>query len=101
MIGRWFKVAKKKSSPKKKSKVPVEIFGILYIVLTILGLLRSGFVGKMVSNFSIFLFGAYYNWGLVFFLIVGSYVLLFREKPKLLNKKLIGFYLFSIAILSM
>lgn len=94
-------MAKKKSSPKKKSKVPVEIFGILYIVLTILGLLRSGFVGKMVSNFSIFLFGAYYNWGLVFFLIVGSYVLLFREKPKLLNKKLIGFYLFSIAILSM
>ena len=94
-------MAKKKSSPKKKSKVPVEIFGILYIVLTILGLLRSGFVGKMVSNFGIFLFGAYYNWGLVFFLIVGSYVLLFREKPKLLNKKLIGFYLFSVAILSM
>ena len=94
-------MAKKKSSPKKKSKVPVEIFGILYIVLTILGLLRSGFVGKMVSNFGIFLFGAYYNWGLVFFLIVGSYVLLFRQKPKLLNKKLIGFYLFSIAILSM
>ena len=94
-------MAKKKSSSKKRSKVPVEIFGILYIVLTILGLLRSGFVGKMVSNFSIFLFGAYYNWGLVFFLILGGYVLLFRQKPKLLNKKLVGFYLFSIAILSM
>ena len=94
-------MAKKKSSSKKKSKVPVEIFGILYMVLTILGLLRSGFVGKMVSNFSIFLFGAYYNWGLVFFLILGGYVLLFRQKPKLLNKKLVGFYLFSIAILSM
>ena len=94
-------MAKKKSSSKKKSKVPVEIFGILYIVLTILGLLRSGFVGKMVSNFSIFLFGAYYNWGLVFFLILGGYVLLFRQKPKLLNKKLVGFYLFSMAILSM
>ena len=96
-------MAKKKtsSSSKKKGKIPVEIFGILYIVLTILGLLRSGFVGKMVSNFSIFLFGAYYNWGLVFFLIVGGYVLLFRQKPKLLNKKLIGFYLFAIAILSM
>ena len=96
-------MAKKKtsSSSKKKGKIPVEIFGILYIVLTILGLLRSGFVGEMVSNFSIFLFGAYYNWGLVFFLIVGGYVLLFREKPKLLNKKLIGFYLLAIAILSM
>lgn len=96
-------MAKKKtsSSSKKKGKVPVEIFGILYIVLTILGLLRSGFVGRMVSNFGIFLFGAYYNWGLVFFLIVGGYVLLFREKPKLFTKKLIGFYLFSIAILSM
>ena len=96
-------MAKKKSSSssKKKGKMPVEILGILYIVLTILGLLRSGFVGRMVSNFGIFLFGAYYNWGLVFFLIVGGYALLFREKPKLFTKKLIGFYLFSIAILSM
>ncbi len=96
-------MAKKKtsSSSKKKSKVPVEIFGILYIVLTILGLLRSGFVGRMVSNFGIFLFGAFYNWGLVFFLIVGGYVLLFRQKPKMFTKKLVGFYLFATAILSM
>ncbi len=96
-------MAKKKtsSSSKKKGKMPVEIFGILYIVLTVLGLLRSGFVGRMVSNFGIFLFGAYYNWGLVFFLIVGGYVLILRQKPKLFTKKLIGFYLLSIAILSM
>lgn len=92
---------KKSSSSKKKGKIPVEIFGILYIVLTILGLLRSGFVGRMVSNFGIFLFGTYYNWGIVFFLIVGGYVLIFREKPHLFKKKLIGFYLASIAILSM
>ena len=96
-------MAKKKtsSSSKKKTKIPVEIAGILYIVLTVLGLLRSGFVGRMVSNFGIFLFGAFYNWGLVFFLIVGGYVLLFRKKPKMFTKKLIGFYLFSIAILSL
>lgn len=96
-------MAKKKtsSSSKKKGKIPVEIIGIIYIVLTILGLLRSGFVGKMVSNFGIFLFGSFYNWGLVFFLIVGGYILLFRAKPKLFSKKLIGFYLFAIAILSM
>ncbi len=96
-------MAKKKtsSSSKKKGKIPVEIIGIIYIVLTILGLLRSGFIGKMVSNFGIFLFGSFYNWGLVFFLIVGGYILLFRAKPKLFSKKLIGFYLFAIAILSM
>ena len=96
-------MAKKKtsSSSKKKGKIPVEIIGIIYIVLTILGLLRSGFIVKMVSNFGIFLFGSFYNWGLVFFLIVGGYILLFREKPKLFSKKLIGFYLFAIAILSM
>ena len=96
-------MAKKKtsSSSKKKGKIPVEIIGIIYIVLTILGLLRSGFIGKMVSNFGIFLFGSFYNWGLVFFLIVGGYILLFRAKPKLFSKKLIGFYLFTIAILSM
>ncbi len=96
-------MAKKKTSSKskKKTKFPVEMLGILYIVLTILGLLRSGFVGRMVSNFGIFLFGAFYNWGLAYFLIVGGYVLIFREKPKLFTKKLIGFYLFAVAILSM
>ena len=96
-------MAKKKSSSssKKKSKVPVEILGILYVVLTILGLLRSGFIGEMVSNFAIFLFGAFYNWGLVYFLIIGCYVLILRHKPKLFTMKLIGFYLISIAILSM
>ena len=55
----------------------------------------------MVSNFAIFLFGSYYNWGLVFFLIVGGYVVIFRQKPKLFKKKLIGFYLMSIAVLCM
>ena len=95
-------MAKRKTSrSKKKAKVPVEIFGILYIVLTILGLLRSGQIGQMVSNFGIFLFGAYYNWGLVFFLLVGGYAIIFREKPKLFGRKLVGFYLIAIAVLSM
>lgn len=96
-------MAKKKtsSSSKKKKKIPVEIVGILYIVLTVLGLLRSGYIGRMVSNFGIFLFGAFYNWGLVYFLIVGGYVVIFREKPKLFKRKLVGFYFIAIAILSM
>ncbi len=92
---------KKKSSSKKKAKIPVEIFGILYIVLTVLGLLRSGPVGEIVSDFGIFLFGSFYNWGILYFLLVGGYVLLFREKPHLFKKKLVGFYLISIAVLSM
>ena len=52
-------MSKKKtsSSSKKKGKIPVEICGILYIVLTILGLLRSGFIGRMVSNFGIIIIG--------------------------------------------
>ena len=80
-------MAKKKtsSSSKKKSSVPVEILGILYIVLTVLGILRSGFVGRMVSNFGIFLFGAFYNWGLVFFLIVYLLLLIMAIKLKVLR----------------
>lgn len=94
-------MAKKKTSSKskKKNKIPVEILGILYIVLTVLGLLRSGPIGRIVSDFGIFLFGSFYNWGLVFFLIVGSYVLLVRQKPKLFSRFMIGFYLVAIAFL--
>ena len=94
-------MSKKKSSSSRKKKVPVEIFGILYIVLTVLGLLRSGFIGEMVSNFAIFLFGAYYNWGIIYFLLLGGYVLVLRQKPHLFGRKLIGFYLISTAILAM
>src|SRR5574344_1777643 len=89
------------ASAKNKSKAPVEILGILYVVLTVLGLLRSGYVGKMVSNFSIFLFGSFYNCALVFFLVLGFYVLCFRKKPNMLDSKLVGLYLIAIAILSM
>ena len=91
---------KKSSSRKRKVKMPIEIFGIIYIVLTILGLLGAGPVGRLVRNFAIFLFGSFYNWGIIYFLILGSYVLLFREKPKFFNKKLIGFYFLVVAILS-
>ena len=92
---------KKKSSRKKKKQIPVEILGLLYIVLTVLGLLRSGPIGEGVSDFGIFLFGSYYNWGIIFFLILGIYVLLFRQKPKLFKPKLVGFYLISIAVLAL
>ena len=94
-------MAKRKSSSKKNKKIPVEIMGLLYIILTVLGILRSGFIGEIVSNFGIFLFGSFYVWGLVYFLIIGTYALIFRKKPKLFTKKLVGFYLISVAVLSM
>jgi len=94
-------MAKRKSSSKKNKKIPVEIMGLLYIIFTVLGILRSGFIGEIVSNFGIFLFGSYYVWGLVYFLIIGTYALIFRKKPKLFTKKLVGFYFISIAILAM
>ena len=61
---------KKSSSRKRKVKMPIEIFGIIYIVLTILGLLGAGPVGKLVRDFAIFLFGSFYIWVIIYFLLL-------------------------------
>lgn len=89
----------KKSTKKKSHGYEIELEGLIFILITIIGFGRFGLVGKLVSSFASFLVGAWYNVLLVAVCIVGIYLMVKREKPDFFTSKLFGIYLFSIGIL--
>ncbi len=92
---------KKKSSDDKSLKFSVEITGLIFILVGVIGLGKFGPVGNIIRDFAIFLFGAYYNLFIVLVLILGGYMLIKRALPKFFTSRLLGFYLLLIAGLSL
>ena len=92
---------KKKAQDNKSVKFSVEITGLIFILIGIIGLGKFGPVGNLIKEFAIFLFGTYYNILIALVLILGGYMLLRRELPKFFTSRLIGFYLLLIAVLSL
>jgi len=93
---------KRKESSSKKFPYMNELYGIILILLSVLGIGMNkplGLVGKLSRAFSVFLVG---SWDLVFLVacfLVGGYLLIKRQWPKLLSSRLIGIYILSIGIL--
>ena len=90
---------KKKKETKKKFGYQVELYGILYILMGILGLCGYGPCGELICAFSAFMFGCLYFLFLIFLIIMGIYIILKKEYPDFFNTKLIGFYVLIIGIL--
>ena len=90
---------KKKKETKKKFSYQVELYGILYILMGILGLCGYGPCGELICAFSAFMFGCLYFLFLIFLIIMGIYIILKKEYPDFFNTKLIGFYVLIIGIL--
>ena len=62
---------KKKKEPKKNFSYQVELYGILYILIGILGICGYGPCGELICAFSAFLFGCLYSPNVVL-LLIGS-----------------------------
>ena len=92
---------KKKKEPKKNFSYQVELYGILYILIGILGICGYGPCGELICAFSAFLFGCLYFIFLIFLIIIGFYIILKKEYPDFFNTKLIGFYILIIGLLMM
>ena len=90
---------KKKKVVKTKFKYTAELYGIVFIVLAILGIGKYGPAGEMIASFAVFLVGSLYILLLVGIGIVGSYLLIKREKPDFFSTKLIGLYVFLLGFL--
>ena len=92
---------KKKKDVKKKFKYSFELYGVILVLISILGIGKYGPVGRMFASFGLFLVGSLYIPFLLSLFIVGCYMLLKRDKPDLFSTKLVGLYVFILGLLTM
>ncbi len=92
---------KKKKETKKKFQYQVELYGILYILMGILGICGYGPCGELICAFSAFLFGCLYFIFLIALIILGFYIILKKEYPDFLNTKLVGVYVLIVGLLTL
>ena len=90
---------KKKKDVKKKFEYQSELYGILYILIGILGICGYGPCGELICAFSAFLFGCLYFVFLIALIIVGFYILMKKEYPDFVNTRLVGFYILIVGLL--
>ena len=90
---------KKKKVVKNKFKYTVELYGIIFMLCSILGLGKFGPVGEVIASFGLFLVGSIYMLLLVVLFILGCYLLIKREWPDFFTSRLLGIYLFVLGLL--
>lgn len=97
------KKKQKKDNKKNGFKYPIEIEGIIFIVVAIIGILgfKANILGTIFKGFAMFLMGSFDFIVLTFVFICGCYMLVTREKPKYFSTKLIGVYIFLIGLLAL
>ena len=91
---------KKRRETKKRFNLGIEIYGIILILIGILGICGYGPMGKLICAFFAFLFGSLYLVPLVGIIIIGLYVLFAKHYPDFLNTKIIGLVLVVIGVLT-
>ena len=87
----------------KNIKFPIELLGILLIVIGIIGFLgyNANIVGKYVKGAGMLLMGSLYFVFLAILIIIGGYMIVKGKRPKYLTLKTIGASLFFIGVLSL
>ena len=96
------KKKRKQEETEKGFHLPIEVQGIIFIILAVLGFGPGkplGLIGRLVRSFATFLFG---TWDIIFIivlLVLGVYIIMKKNYPAFFDKKLIGFYILLIGIL--
>ena len=92
---------KKQKKEKEKFEYSEEIIGVLFVLLSIIGMLGYGVAGNFVRSFAVFLVGVAYFPLLVAFLSLGLYLIIKRKSPKFISRFSIGASLIVMAILTL
>ncbi len=90
---------KKQKRDKDKFEYADEILGILFVLLSIIGILGYGRAGNFIRSFSVFLVGILYIVFLIAILVLGLYTIIKRKQPKLLTSRLLGMYIIFSSLL--
>ncbi len=91
---------KRKSTKNETLEIKKEVYAIIMIILSIVGLGKLGPVGKFIASFSLFITGSAYMVFLALILILGIYTFIKGEFPEFFSTKFLGFYMFVIGTLS-
>ncbi len=91
---------RKKTSKKQTFEIRKEVYAVLFILISIIGLGKLGPVGRLIASFSLFISGTAYMVALVILLIIGLYTFFKGEWPEFFSTKFFGFYLLVIGILT-
>ena len=92
---------KKRKKEKEKFEYSNEVIGVLFVLLSIIGMLGYGVAGNFIRSFSVFLVGVAYFPLLVAFLFLGLYLIVKRKSPKFISRTSIGIYLMVMAVLTL
>ena len=94
---------KKKRTQNSSGKFPIEIKGILLIVIGIIGFLgyKANILGTVFKGFAMFLMGTFDFVFLSLLILIGGYILVKRENPRYLSSRFIGLCIFLIGLLAL
>lgn len=82
----------------KKTSYSYEITGSIFILISLVGLFKLGFIGRFIFAIGELILGRASYLFLLTGIILGGYLLIKRKLPKLFTKRLVGFYAFVTAL---
>jgi S-DNA-T family DNA segregation ATPase FtsK/SpoIIIE len=89
----------RKETKKEPNNYVYELIGFLLILISIVGFMNAGIVGRFIKSFATFLVGTWYAVLFLSVIVVGVYMMLKRKKPDFITAKLVGLYIFMIGVL--
>ena len=91
---------RKRTTKRQKLELKVEVYAVLLIIISIIGLGKLGPVGRFIASFSLFVSGSAYMITLALLLIIGIYTFFKGDWPDFLSTKFLGFYMLVIGFLT-
>ena len=95
------KKKKRKEDTGTKVKFSSELTGLIFVLISVIGIGPFGPVGELIKSFAIFLMGTSWAVIITLILILGLYMIAKRDVPKFFSAKMIGLYFLIISWLAL
>lgn len=94
------KKKRRKEENSSKVKFSSELTGLIFVLISVIGIGAFGPVGHLIKSFAIFLMGTWWAILIILVLVLGTYMIIKRDVPKFFNARLIGLYFLLITLLA-
>ena len=75
----------KSGKAKLNYEVEIALFGLMIVIISLIGLVNQGFIGSLITYSLVYLFGCWYQLPLFLGLFFGGYFFIRRKKPKMVS----------------